>query len=239
MSKRQYLEERRKKEDQRRTLVLGLIFGGSIIVIAAIAVAFIGASRVKLSPKQIVQPELSYAIESNQNTLGDPNAPVVIHEYSDFGCGHCADFALNTKKLLEEEYIQTGKVSLVFHSVGGLLGSASTVQAAEAAYCAGDQDAFWQFHDLIYANQVGLFSKRGANISPTMEIFADLLELDTDQFNGCLSSGKYQDLVAQDLLEAQKFSISGTPAFRVNGELLVGNQPYENFQTAIEEALAK
>jgi protein-disulfide isomerase len=238
MSTKRYLEERRKKEGQRRTLMLGLIIGGSVLLLAAIVVAFIGASRVNLGSNQIVQPDFPYNVEINQNALGDPDAPVVIHEYSDFGCGHCADFAFDTKKQLEDKYIQSGEVYLVFHSVGGLLGSPSTVQAAQAAYCAGDQDAFWPYHDLIFANQVDLFSKRGADISPTLKTFAEVLELDKESFNACLENGKYQDLVAQDNADAINNNITGTPSFLVNGKLLVGNQPYENFQQAIEEALA-
>ena len=238
MSTKRYLEERRRRDGKRRTLMLSLIIGGSILVLGAIVAAFIGASRVKLSPKKIIQPDFSYLTKSDRNSLGDPNAPVVIHEYSDFGCGYCAYFALDTKQQLEEEYIQTGSVHLVFHSVGGLLGSPSTVQAAEAAYCAADQDAFWQYHDLIYANQVALFSKRGANIAPTLEIFADLLDLDLVQFNDCMSTGKYQGLLAQDQMDATNSGITGTPSFLVNGRMLVGNQPFENFQEAIEETLA-
>lgn len=239
MSTKRYLEERRKKEGQRRKLMLGLIIGGSILVLGAIVAAVIGASRVKLSPNQIVQPDFSYTTVSSRNSLGDPDAPVVIHEYSDFGCGHCANFALGTKQRLEEEYIQNGKVHLVFHSVGGLVGSPSTIQAAEAAYCAADQDAYWQYHDLIYANQAALFSKRDADITPSLEIFADLLGLDTGLFESCLAGGKYQDLTGQDYMDAKSLDISGTPSFLINGELLVGNQPYENFQAAIEGALAE
>ena len=239
MSTKRYLEERRKKEGQRRILMLGFIIGGSILVLGAIIAAFLGAFRVKLSPKQIVQPDLSYSTVSDRNTLGDPNAPVVIHEYSDFGCGHCANFALDTKQRLEEEYIKNGEVFLVFHSVGGMLGSPATAKAAEAAYCAADQDAFWQYHDLIYANQAALFSKQGADITPTLEIFVDLLDLDPEQFNGCLTNGKYLDLINQDQLDAANFGIKGTPSFLIDGQLLIGNQPFENFQGLIDEVLEK
>jgi protein-disulfide isomerase len=143
MSKRQFIEERRKNNQRQRTLMLTLMIGGLVIVAAAITVAFISSSRVNLSQKDIIQPDIDLPILADRNTLGDPNAPVVIEEYSDFGCSHCADFALGTKMIIEQEYIESGQVYLVFHSVGGLLGSPATLQAAEGAYCAGDQDAFW------------------------------------------------------------------------------------------------
>lgn len=239
MSSKQYLEERRKKDQKRKSLMLGLIIGGSLLVVGAITLAIISSTRVKLSPRQIVQPEIDTSIQSNRNTLGDPAAPVVIEEFSDFGCTHCASFALETKKLLEEEYIKDGKVYLIFHSVGSLLGSTATTQAAEAAYCAADQDAFWPFHDLIFANQQRLFQNRGGNISPTLGTFAEVLELDLDQFDGCLSSGKYQSQISTDLELARATNVTGTPSFTINGIFLEGNQPIENFQEIIEAVLTK
>lgn len=212
--------------------------GGLALVIAALVIAFISNSRVNISQRNIIIPEFSDIELSDFNGLGNPDAPVVIEEFSDYGCSHCADFALETKKLIEEAYIKTGQVYLVFHSVGGMLNSSATFQAAEASYCAGDQNQLWPFHDLVYANQVRLFSNRTADISRTLKSFAEILELDMDQFNSCLSERKYQELTASDQALAQQNEISGTPSFLINGVLFRGNQPFENFQQAIELALA-
>jgi len=239
MSKRQFIEDRRKKNQRQKTLMLTLMIGGVVVVIGAISLAFISSSRVNLSLNDIIQPEIDLRVRVDRNTLGDPNAPVVIEEYSDFGCSHCADFALGTKKLIEQEYIESGQVYMVFHSVGGLLGSPATLQAAEGAYCAADQNAFWPFHDLIFANQVTLFQNRNADISGTLVQFAELLELNPDQFDTCLAERKYQNLAAQDEVDATQKGITGTPTFIVNGVLLRGNQSFENFQQVIEEELAK
>ncbi|MGB2955677.1 MAG: DsbA family protein [Anaerolineales bacterium] len=239
MSKRQLIEERRKKNRRQRTLMLTLMIGGLVIVAAAITVAFISGSRVNLSLNDIIQPDIDLPLLVDRNTLGDPNAPVVIEEYSDFGCSHCADFALGTKKLIEQEYIESGQVYLVFHSVGGLLGSPATLQAAEGAYCAGDQDAFWPFHDIIFANQVALFQNRTADISGTLVQFAEILDLNPDQFETCLVERKYKELAAQDEVDATQKGINGTPTFIINGVDLIGNQPFEIFQQVIEEELVK
>ncbi len=239
MSKRQFIEERRKNNQRQRTLMLTLMIGGLVIVAAAITVAFISSSRVNLSQNDIVQPDIDLPILVDRNTLGDPNAPVVIEEYSDFGCSHCADFALGTKKLIEQEYIESGQVYLVFHSVGGLLGSPATLQAAEGAYCAADQNAFWPFHDLIFANQVVLFQNRNVDISRTLVQFAEILDLDPDQFETCLTERKYKELAVQDEISAAQQGIDGTPTFIVNGVMLRGNQPFESFQQVIEEELVK
>ena len=201
--------------------------------------AFISSSRVNLPLNDIVQPDIDLPILVDRNALGDPNAPVVIEEYSDFGCSHCAEFALGTKKLIEQEYIESGQVYLVFHSVGGLLGSPTTLQAAEGAYCAADQNTFWPFHDMIFANQVILFQNRDVDISRTLVQFAEILEMDPDQFETCLTERKYKELAVQDEISAAQQGIDGTPTFIVNGVMLRGNQPFESFQQVIEEELAK
>jgi protein-disulfide isomerase len=238
MSTRKLIEERRQKKQRQNTILLLMMGGGLALVVAALVIAFITSSNVNISKWDIKVPEFTQVEQADFNGLGDPDAPVIIEEFSDFGCSHCADYALGTKKLIEETYVKTGQVYLVYHSVGGLLQSPATFQAAEAAYCAGDQDALWQFHDLIYANQARLFSNRTANISRTMETFAEMLGLDLEQFNSCLSARTYQSLVASDEVTARENGITGTPAFLINGVLYPGSQSFENFQLAIEQALA-
>lgn len=238
MGTRKFIEERRQKKQRQNTLLLLMMGGGLALVIAALVIAIVSSSNVNISDRQVTIPEFTTLDQTNFNTLGNPDAPVVIEEFSDFGCSHCADFALTTKKLIEEEYINTGQVYLVFHSVGSFLNAPSTLQAAEAAYCAGDQDAFWSFHDLIFANQVQLFSNRSADISKSMETFAEILDLDVEGFNTCLADRKYRELAAADELKTRENNITGTPAFLINGVLYSGNQPYQNFQQAIDQILA-
>ena len=238
MSSRKYIEERRQKRKRQNSLLTLMMAGGVILVLGAVVYAIITSSNVKLRAGQIEKPEFSELDQFDLSGLGDPQAPIVIEEYSDFGCSHCADFALETKKLLEEEYIKTGQVSLVFRTVGFLAEAPALQQSAEAVYCAGEQGAFWDFHDLLFANQVKLFTNRAADISKSMETFADLLELDLDEFEGCIAEGKYQQLVSENQTAAANLGMTGTPYFVINGIILRGNQPIENFRQAIEEAQA-
>ncbi|MFL7814355.1 MAG: DsbA family protein [Anaerolineales bacterium] len=238
MSSRKYRNERQQKKKQQN-LILGLLLGGgALLVIGAIAFAVINSSRVNLNARQIQIPEYTQAQQFDVSSLGDPSAPVVIDVYSDFSCSHCADFAADTEKLLEEQYIKTGKASLVYHTVGWGLEIPSVFQATESAFCAGEQGAFWQFHDLIFANQVSLFTSASVDLSKTMDTFAGMLDLDIDAFHTCLAGDHFRDVFTADQAAVVDLGVTGTPTFFINGQELRGNQPFANFQQVIEQALA-
>ena len=107
--------------------------------------------------------------------------------------------------------------------------------AAEASECAADQDAFWDYHDLLYNRQAG--ENRGAFDKDNLKQFAAELGLDTQVFNECMDSAKYASLVQTDTAMAQSLGVRGTPAFLVNGQPLVGAQPFEVFEQIIEAEL--
>jgi protein-disulfide isomerase len=237
MSSRNFLEERRQKKKQQNLILILLMGGGVALVIGAIVFAVITSTRVNLKPRQIRVPEFTEAEQYGASSLGDPEAPVVIEEFSDFSCSHCGDFAMETKKLLEDEYISSGKATLVFRSVGWVTEIPPVLQATESAYCAGEQGAFWQFHDLVFANQASLFTNPQADVSRTMETFAEMLELDLIDFNTCLADNRFEDKIAADAEAASQLGVTGTPSFFINGVPLRGNQPFENFQEVIEQAL--
>jgi protein-disulfide isomerase len=109
--------------------------------------------------------------------------------------------------------------------------------AAEASECASDQDAFWEYHDLLFENQSG--ENQGAFNKDKLKQFAADLELDTETFNECLDSGKYTQLVRELTQTAQSIGVRSTPAFVVNGFAIVGAQPYDVFKQAIEQELGK
>ncbi len=102
--------------------------------------------------------------------------------------------------------------------------------ASEAAQCAHEQGKFWAYHDLLFENQ------RALTLDQLKE-HAAKVELDTEQFNTCLDSGKYTADVNRDHQEGESLGVSGTPAFFINGRFISGAQPYEKFQQIIEEEL--
>ena len=104
-------------------------------------------------------------------------------------------------------------------------------KAAEASECADDQGKFWEYHDLVFANQsaIDVDSLKG---------YAGQLGLDTGTFDECLDEGKQSSEVEKDLEDGQASGVTGTPAFFINGQLVSGAQPFTVFQQIIDQLLA-
>lgn len=172
-------------------------------------------------------------ISSTRHFKGNADAPVTIIEFSDFQCPYCSRFAAETAPQIQQEYIDEGIVRLGYRHAAYHEGEAFA--AAEATECAADQDAFWDYHDLLIDHLV--VEGRSDFPNEVLMQYATDLDLDAKMFNTCLETGKYAELVRQETQEsATVFGIGGTPSFLVNGQLLVGAQPYEAFSQAIEAA---
>ncbi|MFT4312483.1 MAG: DsbA family protein [Candidatus Woesearchaeota archaeon] len=176
-------------------------------------------------PGQPQEIDMESLLTPTSRIIGDSDAPVTIIEYSDFRCGFCARFHSETYELLKEEYIDTGIVRFVYKDfpvVGGQ-------EAAEAAWCAQEQGQFWEYHDLVFENHQSISN---ANLKS----WAAQLGLDTAQFNECLDSGQYEERVLSEAIVARDLGVQGTPTFIINGEILVGAQPFAAFEQAIAAA---
>jgi protein-disulfide isomerase len=157
--------------------------------------------------------------------LGPEDAKVTIVEFSDYACPFCARAESTIKQILKN-YPQVRWVYRDFpvHSVGW--------KAAEAANCAGDQGKYWEYHDILFENQAFLTVK-------DLKQYAVNLGLDPIKFDSCLDSGKYASEVQKDFNDGRALGVHATPTFFVNGQVIVGAQPYYVFQSAIEKALSK
>jgi protein-disulfide isomerase len=238
MSKRGLIRERRRKRQQQQRMVVIMIVAG--VALIAVAILMVPSFLRNLEDVgEFTQPEINRHPMVRGNTMGDPNAPVVIEEFSDFSCGHCADFALETAELIAQGYVATGQVYFISRSAGNLLNNPKTQLAAEAAYCAADQEKYWEYHDMVYANQGILFYGGVTYIENYLQAFAEALNLDMGQFNDCFEDRDYRARVLKDGTDAQAKGISSTPSFIINGEMYRGNIPYDQFQTLIDGALAQ
>tara|TARA_Y100000310_G_scaffold345665_1_gene467991 strand:- start:41613 stop:42404 length:792 start_codon:yes stop_codon:yes gene_type:complete len=169
-------------------------------------------------------------IETSEKVKGDPNAPVTIVEYSDFECQFCQRFYQQTLPQIEQQYISTGKVKLIYKHFPLSNIHFSAQSAAEASECANEQGKFWEYHDILFDNSPRL-SKSNLNQ------YATQIGLNVDQFTECLDSRKYREIISQDTREGSSNGISGTPGFLINGQLISGAQPFSVFQQLIEKGL--
>jgi len=167
-------------------------------------------------------------------SIGSPDAPVIIVIYSDFQCNPCQHFALTAGKELENTYVETGKVRLIFkHFV--VYGEESML-AAQAAECAAEQNKFWPYYYLLMQERT---SPEVADVSVAMlESLAQQVGLNMATFDASLTSGKFMEKVIYDDSEGRSLEVTGTPAFFINRIKGVGIKPFETFQKVIEELLS-
>ena len=239
MSKRQAMRAKRERQARLQRLgVIGIIVVGALLVAGALIYP-------NLKPVgEIVTRDPGEHPMADDNAMGDPNAPIKIEEFSDFQCPYCARFHDETEWQIANSYVADGTVYFIYRSYGNFIGPESKA-AAEAAYCAGDQGKFWEYHDILFANQTG--ENVGAFSDKRLSAFAEALSLDMDAFNSCYNGDKYADRVDQDKVDGTAAGVTGTPAFlltyTVNGEekrrFIAGAYPFSEFQTQIEEALVE
>ncbi len=168
-------------------------------------------------------------------TKGDPNAPVVIVEYSDYQCPFCQrHFAQVWPEL--QKYIDDGTVQYVFKDFPLTSIHPQAPKAAEAARCAGDQEAYWEMHDMLFQTQQQWSGQ--ATAAEIFKGFAGQLGLDQATFDQCLDSGKHTAAVEANLQQGVGYGVRGTPGFFVNRVPLPGAYPIEAFQQLIQQALA-
>jgi protein-disulfide isomerase/flagellar basal body-associated protein FliL len=160
--------------------------------------------------------------------LGPEKAPITIVEFSDFQCPFCGRAEPTVKQVME---LYKDKVRLVFRDFP-LPGHPFAQKASEAALCAHDQGKYWEMHDKLFANQqqLELSSLKG---------YAKELGLNTGKFDKCLDSGSKAKDIEASTKAGMEAGVSGTPAFFVNGVLLSGAVPVDNFKAIIDAELAK
>jgi protein-disulfide isomerase len=230
MSKRAEIRERRKRERRRqRTIVILVVVGAALIVTALLIWPNIKPIGEVSIPASIVYPM------PDGNAIGLADAPVVIEEFSDFRCSHCRTFHETTLTQIIDQYVSTGKVRFVFQNYP-ILGRESN-DAANASLCAAEQNKFWGYASILFANQTG--EDPAAYSARRFQAYAETLGLDTDQFANCLSENRYQDQILENIQAAIGQNLDSTPSFLINGESIVGAVPFESFREKIEAALAE
>ncbi|GAA3381328.1 thioredoxin domain-containing protein [Streptomyces sannanensis] len=165
--------------------------------------------------------------------IGHADAPVVMIEYSDFQCPFCGEFARTTKPELLRSYVDKGVLRMEWRNFP-IFGEESQ-QAAQAAWAAGQQKKFWEFHDVAY----GKPRDRNSGEFSSDKLLAMAREAgvkDMDRFQADMASDKARNAVQQDRNEGYNLGVTSTPAFLINGRPILGAQPTATFKEAIEAA---
>lgn len=215
MSKRDELREKRRKQQssQRIFWIIGIV-----VIAVAIAGVLIYPSLTPIGDIKASTPLTRPNV--NGLAMGDPNAKVKIELFSDFQCPACKNFLKNNEATLISTYVATGKVYVKYAPLSFI--GPESVSAAEAAYCASDQGKFWEYHDMLFANQTG--ENIGDFTNRRLAAFAQKIGLNMSQFNSCFNGGKYKLQVQKDEKYGETTGVMQTPTLFINGVIPTGDQ---------------
>ena len=178
---------------------------------------------------------ISKLTDNGSPIMGDPNAPITILEWGDYQCTFCYKFHQDTLDIINEEFIKTGKVKVIFKDFP--LNGPDSKLAAESSYCAHDQGKYWEYHDQLYENWAG--ERTGWITREALSEFAKSINLDTAEFNKCLNESKHENKINSIYEFGKQIGIDATPSFLVfNDEKIIkirGNQPLEVFLKTFDE----
>jgi protein-disulfide isomerase len=205
------------------------LIAGIAAAAAALAIAVIHWSTSAPPAPAVRRPSAPTA----GKTMGIATAKVTLEVFSDFLCGHCADFANQTEPRIITEYVEPGAVKLIYRHFPVI--APLSVTAAAASECAADQQQFWPYHDELFARA----SRGDLRSEQDLEAAARKLGLDDAAFKRCLRADATRGRVEADRLDGERLGVRGTPTSFVNGEAVPGAQPIEVFRGAIDAALKR
>lgn len=226
----------RQVRASRRTqplVVIGIAALGAVVILAA---AMLAGQRSSAAPDPSLPPVVAATraappnAEPNGRAWGPKDAPIKVEEFIDYQCPACRAYALQIEPLVIAAFADTGKVRYEIHNFQ--FKGVESSRAAQAGYCAAEQDRFWPMHATFYQNQPTSHSadNRGYLSDPRLEAMASELGLDTAAFGQCLASNKYEQQVQQDYNRAVSLNVNSTPTFVINGKLYPGIQQVEDFK---------
>jgi protein-disulfide isomerase len=218
VSRKEDFRARKRRQDRTQRLL-------PFIIVAIVAVVALGFLIIP----SLAKPNTDVS-QARGSALGQPNAPVRVEEFGDYQCPACASFFVNLEPQIVKDYIDTGKIYFSFTPFS-FIGQES-IDAAQAAYCARDQNKFWEYHDALYNNQSG--ENKGNFSIANLEQFAQNLKLNTDQFKSCLEGKKYSAQVQSDYEYGVGKNINSTPSFLVDGKLVTQDLLVQTIDDALK-----
>lgn len=227
-SRRQARLERNRAQQRR----------GQLRWLAYISIAAVVFVILLILSNRVSAPEQRTYNNKNGNSLGDMNAPVQLVEIADFQCPVCRTWWNDVEEQIIEKYVDSGEVGFTVRVVGFLdaVPNGESTRAAEAGYCAADQNMFWEFHNVVYANWAG--ENAGAFRDDRLRAFASSINLDMDAFNTCFNNNEKIAEVEAAKEFAAGLGVSSVPTFVVNGQVYVGLRSFDELSSILDEAIA-
>jgi len=216
-----------------------VIFGILVISLIVVIATSMSSSTDETFDVDMTRTHGSISTALGSPILGDPDAPVTIVEFGDYQCHQCHNWFVDTKPMIMRDYIETGKVNLVFVDFAFL--GRDSPKAAQATYCADDQNMYWEYHNSLYTSQESKIDNGWAS-SERLKAFAFNLNLDMELFNECLDSEKYSKRVQYNSQQARDNGVRGTPGFFIvdsdfNQKQISGAQPFSVFKKILDSMI--
>jgi len=223
---------RRRRQAQARRRQLSII--GVIVVLAVAVTGWLIYQSTRPIGEFVTIPTQAYPLADGK-VMGQPDAPITVQVFSDFQCPFCGRLAATTEQQLIEMFVNTGQARLEYRHyiiIDGNVGGTESRDAAEASECANEQGQFWNYHDMVFANQQG--EGRGAFAPRRLKAFAEAIGLDPQAFDACFDSNRYASAVSADNALAQQLGISSTPTVYINEYKVQNPLDLSEYQRVIE-----
>ncbi len=218
-------------------------FYGILAVIAVAGLGLIGYVTLREKPSSAASFGDTAISDINETELvseevgvsrGSPDAPVLIEEYADYQCPYCGMVATLTIPQIMENYVDTGKARFVFYDFP--LNPGASQLGAEAARCAGEQDAFWAMQKVLFTRMREWGEDR--DMKGKFRQYADGLGIDGKALLDCVDAQQYREVVLRSQLRARQLGIGSTPTFIINGRRVAGAMGYDQMAEMIDQELA-
>lgn len=243
MSKRQEIRARRRRQQLwNRILVIVLVSMGALLVVFALVVPSLSRNSNNPTSTDISFTPRPINAQMDGVHIGESNAPVKMDVWEDFQCSGCLPYTQTIEPQILQAYVETGKVYYTFRFYPFLDGGqGESQQSANAAMCANEQNRFWDYHDILFANWLG--ENVGSFTDARLVAFAQEIGLDMTAFNKCFQANTYADQIAQEVQAGTQLGVPPTPGIFVNNQIVISSAgqyyipSFEDISRAIDSAL--
>ena|ERR1051325_4520084 len=214
---------------------------GFYLILVLLLVAGIGTlAYLSAKPRQTVsQIDTSLAPIPNQgHALGSDSARLEVVEFADFECPACGSFATLTEPDVRDRLVKTGLIRFRFMDFPLTNVHRNTWPAHRAAWCAGEQNKFWEMHDALFMSQDRWNGEETTHPDDVIEGLASQLGLNMPQYKSCVETRKYQAQIQANVAEGEKRAVGQTPTYFIGTTKIPGAISYDEFKKYVDQALA-